>query len=318
MKKNVKKCKSYVNHWNIISNGATFTVMKLISKSFRVMCSVGILLLVGYSGALCQESAFDQSDNINLALRHTGHLLYESCGDNNSQIPPVEQTSDTEYKLRLKNGFEYDSLPEILDRSLKQFGITNSYTVFILTCESESIVLGYNDLSFQNKVVACSSREQDNLCKIINLKIEQELSVENNQDYSIFWLLLVGIIPLIVFLINRKKIEAPIEEELQERVNDNHLIVGNSTFDSQSLTLSYNGESKDLTFREGKLFEYFILHKNEVLKREDIQNHVWEDEGVIVGRSLDVFISRLRKIIKEDTSLAIKNIHGVGYRLEVK
>lgn len=292
--------------------------MKMISKFFKVIFCFVLLFLVGHSGVLCQENALDQSDNINLALRQTGHLLYASCGDTNSQIPPVEQTSDTDFKLKLENGFDYDKLPEILDRSLKQFGIANSYSVLILTCESESIVLGYNDLSYRNQVVACSSREQDELCKIISLKIEQETLVENKNDYSMFWLLLVGVIPLIVFYINRKKIEAPRPEVLKESANDNHLIVGNSTFDSQSLILSFNGASKDLTFREGKLFEYFILHKNEVLKREDIQNHVWEDEGVIVGRSLDVFISRLRKIIKEDSSLAIKNIHGVGYRLEVK
>lgn len=268
---------------------------------------------------LCQSSeSNDVSNNINLALRQAGHLLYESCGDIHSQIPPVEQVSKTEFKLKLENGFDYDKLPQILDSSLKNFGISNSYVVSILTCESESIILGYNDLSYVNQVVACSSREQDELCKIISLNIEELQQVENKLDYSMFWLLLVGVIPLIVFYINRKKIEAPESEVFIEKVNTNNLIVGSSTFDPKELTLLINGESKQLTFREGKLFEYFINHKNEVLKREVIQNHVWEDEGVIVGRSLDVFISRLRKIIKGDSSLAIKNIHGVGYRLEVK
>ena len=112
---------------------------------------------IGQSEALCGEyEPVDQSDKINLALRQTGHLLYESCGDTFSQIPPVEQTGETEFKLKLENGFDYDKLPEILDSSLKSFGVTSSYIVSILTCESESIVLGYNNLSLQKQAMESS------------------------------------------------------------------------------------------------------------------------------------------------------------------
>jgi len=60
------------------------------------------------------------------------------------------------------------------------------------------------------------------------------------------------------------------------------------------------------------------VHQQQILEREKIVAKVWGEEGVIVGRSLDVFISRLRKILKEDTRLEIKNVHGVGYKLLVK
>ncbi|MFT6334180.1 MAG: DNA-binding winged helix-turn-helix (wHTH) protein [Halioglobus sp.] len=293
--------------------------MKIKPEFYRLLVCCVFIYIIGQSVAFCQDyEQVDQSDEINLALRQTGHLLYEFCGDTFSQIPPVEQTSGSEFKLKLENGFDYDKLPEILESSLKSFGVTNSYIVSILTCESESIVLGYNNLSIQNQVVACRSREQDELCKIIMLNIQKQEPVESKVDYSMFWLFLFGVIPLLVFYINRRKIEAPESAPLFEKLKNNYLTVGGSTFDPSGLVFSYKDESKPLTFREGKLFEYFINHKNEVLKREDIQNHVWQDEGVIVGRSLDVFISRLRKIIKDDTSLAIKNIHGVGYRLEAR
>ena len=291
--------------------------MKIEPKYYQVLICCFILSIFGQSEVLCGNyDTVDQSDNINLALRKTGHLLYEACGDTFSKIPPVEQTGETEFKLKLENGFDYDKLPEILDSSLKSFGVTSSYLVSILTCESESIVLGYNTLSLENQAVACRTREQDELCKIIMLSIQNPDPVESKVDYSMFWLLLFGVIPFLVFYINRKKIEAPEAEPLFKRENINYLKVGSSTFDPTGLLFSYKEVSKALTFREGKLFEYFINHKNQVLKREDIQNHVWQDEGVIVGRSLDVFISRLRKIIKDDDTLAIKNIHGVGYRLE--
>ena len=94
--------------------------------------------------------------------------------------------------------------------------------------------------------------------------------------------------------------------------------IGNSIFTPQSLIIKIREDEKILTFREAKLLEYFASHPNQVLNREQIQDYVWKDEGVIVGCSLDVFISRLLKILKSDASLSIKNIHGVGYKLEGK
>ena len=72
-----------------------------------------------------------------------------------------------------------------------------------------------------------------------------------------------------------------------------------------------------LTFRATKLLHYFVNHRNQLLKREQLLENVWEEEGILIGRSLDVFVSRLRKILKADDSLTIKTVHGVGYRLEV-
>ena len=73
----------------------------------------------------------------------------------------------------------------------------------------------------------------------------------------------------------------------------------------------------NLTYREAKLLHLFVKNKNQLLERDFILKSVWEDEGIIVGRSIDVFVSRLRKLLQEDTSLKIVAVHGVGYRLEV-
>ena len=73
----------------------------------------------------------------------------------------------------------------------------------------------------------------------------------------------------------------------------------------------------ELTYREAKLLEFFCRHKEELLSRKMIARAVWGDEDVFVGRSLDVFVSRLRKILKIDPAIKINTVHGVGYRLEV-
>lgn len=75
---------------------------------------------------------------------------------------------------------------------------------------------------------------------------------------------------------------------------------------------------QELTNKEAKLLKLFCLNQNQVISRDTIQKAIWEDEGYFVGRSMDVFISRLRKLLKEDPSVEILNVHGVGYKLEVK
>ena len=74
-------------------------------------------------------------------------------------------------------------------------------------------------------------------------------------------------------------------------------------------------QEKQLTQKEADLLKFFIENQNAVLKRSDILETLWGEDDYFLGRSLDVFISRLRKYLKLDDSLKIENIHGVGFRL---
>ena len=73
-----------------------------------------------------------------------------------------------------------------------------------------------------------------------------------------------------------------------------------------------------LSKKECELLALFVARPNQIIKRDELSKKVWEDQGVIVGRSLDTYISKLRKILKDDDSIKLSNIHGVGYKLEVK
>jgi len=69
--------------------------------------------------------------------------------------------------------------------------------------------------------------------------------------------------------------------------------------------------------KENKILLILAQSPNTVIERARLQKEIWEDEGVIVGRSLDMFISKLRKKLEIDPSIQLVNIHGKGYRLEV-
>ncbi len=91
----------------------------------------------------------------------------------------------------------------------------------------------------------------------------------------------------------------------------------NTAFDTVNQCLNIDGTRTELTYREAKLLKLFCQHKNKLLERDFITKAVWEDEGIIVGRSIDVFVSRLRKLLKDTPSVKISNVHSVGYRFEV-
>ncbi|WAC02474.1 helix-turn-helix domain-containing protein [Lacinutrix neustonica] len=68
--------------------------------------------------------------------------------------------------------------------------------------------------------------------------------------------------------------------------------------------------------KECELLVIFIAHPNQIVTRDTLTKKVWEDKGVIVGRSLDTYISKLRKLLQDDDSIKLTNVHGVGYKLE--
>ncbi|MBY0434173.1 MAG: response regulator transcription factor [Cyclobacteriaceae bacterium] len=103
------------------------------------------------------------------------------------------------------------------------------------------------------------------------------------------------------------------------KVSDDVLFdVGSYKFDCQNLTLRHATGPKVLTQKEAQVLKLLCSNKDRVLKREEILREVWGNDDYFLGRSMDVFISKLRKYLKEDPAVEITNYHGVGFRLEVK
>jgi DNA-binding response OmpR family regulator len=100
-------------------------------------------------------------------------------------------------------------------------------------------------------------------------------------------------------------------------VNDIHKL-GKYTFDYRNLVLSIGESSRNLTQKEADLLKMLLDHKNNVLKRGLILEKLWGEDDYFLGRSMDVFISRLRKYLSDDPSIKLDNIHGVGFKLMVE
>ena len=95
--------------------------------------------------------------------------------------------------------------------------------------------------------------------------------------------------------------------------------IGDYQFDFADLHLQFQEDkARRLTQREAELLRFFCLNQDKILKREEILTNIWGDDDYFFGRSLDVFITRLRKYLKADSAIKIENIHGVGFKMVIK
>jgi len=111
-----------------------------------------------------------------------------------------------------------------------------------------------------------------------------------------------------VFLRRKKIIEEAPKEALK---------IGKFSFDYSNLDLGLDGQSKGLTQREADILYYLAKRPNQVIRRSDILEDIWGKDDYFYGRSLDVFISRLRKYLSDDPELSIENVHSVGFKLNI-
>jgi len=105
-------------------------------------------------------------------------------------------------------------------------------------------------------------------------------------------------------------------EEKQEKIE--HYSIGSYSFDVKNQNLSHKTGDKKLTKKETRILTFLCEHINDIAPRDLILKNIWGNDDYFSGRSMDVFISKLRKYLIEDDNIQINNIHGVGFKLEVK
>ena len=102
-----------------------------------------------------------------------------------------------------------------------------------------------------------------------------------------------------------------------DKPEDKILPLGIFLFDTENICLIINETKRSLTKKEAQILKLLYKFKGQVLPREVILNAVWGQDDYFVGRSLDVFITKLRKYLRDDESITLSNIHGVGFKLEI-
>lgn len=104
---------------------------------------------------------------------------------------------------------------------------------------------------------------------------------------------------------------------VEEKEEDEAQMIGNIKYDPVSRILYLKEEQKKLTTKEGQLLNLLCKMRNDVLDRQAALRAIWGDDNYFNGRSMDVYIAKLRKLLKEDERIEIMNIHGKGFKLIV-
>jgi DNA-binding response OmpR family regulator len=105
------------------------------------------------------------------------------------------------------------------------------------------------------------------------------------------------------------------EEPVKTQDQENIFQLGNYTFDFNRQILSIEGREQKLTSKEAGLLRLLCTNANEVLERSNALNKIWHDDSYFNARSMDVYIVKLRKYLKEDPTVELINVHGIGFKL---
>jgi DNA-binding winged helix-turn-helix (wHTH) protein len=283
---------------------------------------ISLLLLFGLCAWLPSEVQGDQSSGtskqINLALRRTADRLLRINGDSTSRIPAIEQLSSNAWRIHIGHTIGYDSLPFVLQASLDQYNILERYDVTIHRCEDDVIDLGYQQQDFlQDSMIPCGSRIEPAGCHYIEVTFKPGAVTTFPKKSDKSWLYLIALGAsggaAAVWWRRKKQIKADLTMPL---IASDWLPFGQSKLHMANQWIEVGGVKQSLTYREAKLLHLFASHPGQLLERDHILKQVWADEGVQVGRSLDMFVSRLRKKLKDDPTVGIVAVHGLGYKLE--
>jgi len=283
-----------------------------VIQVIRCVGEISSLLLLLTISQGCEGAGVVRETSVNLAIRRTVDLLLKDTGDSISQIPPVVRSAAGTWRVRVERPFDYNLLPEALQASFDMYHVEAPYEVALRRCLDDNIALGYHKLDLQSGgSIPCQERAAESDCYTVEVifpdKDEGALYMDKGG-----WALCA----LLIFFLGWLLVRLLRQGRREDKVESGVIILGNSTLDLTSQVLNSGGKRYTLTFREAKLLHVFVIHIDQVVERGQLLQSVWGDEGVQVSRSLDVFVSRLRKKISNDDSISIVAVHGIGYRLQ--
>lgn len=277
---------------------------------FISLLTVLAFLIILIYWAFQQELDIENPKN-EIVLREIGHELLNSSKDSTTKVLPIKTLSANEFQIRFENKFSFspDSLVAIVRKNMERSTFPRDYCVNVLKCSSEEVVYGFLiSLSEKERLIPCIGRIMPIDCYSINIKFIPTKNVFFNTKNLFFTLLLLVLSGLSWFVLKEKS---------NQKEFINCIQIGKYFFYYEQHYVQYKDVKILLTSKESKLLYIFFSSPNEIIDRNILQKEVWENEGVIVTRSLDMFISKLRKKLNKDPLINIVNIHGIGYKLEI-
>lgn len=283
---------------------------KLFFYGSLLIALLSALLLLTYQNNREVETALTK-----IALRDAGNKLLLANGDSTSLILPVKKRNDSKYQLTFEKELTIhpDSLVSIVENSFKKAHLHPLYQIEVKQCHDFEVAYSYQKSNAISKdIIPCSGRILPQNCYYIEV---QFVYVKTNTiPYHWILLFIISLFAAIYFFFKKDIVK----QQTKKNLIENGVAIGKFQFYPEENKLMTEKTEINLSKKEVELLTLFVENPNKIIKREELSKKVWEDHGVFVGRSLDTYISKLRKKLSEDESIKLTNVHGIGYILEVK
>jgi hypothetical protein len=308
-----KKCKRSVNSFKKSQNCLLFVPL----MNQRKIYFYGSLCLALFATVMLltndkKNETF--SELVKIALRDVGNKLLLANQDSTSLILPVQKIEESKYRLSFERELTIypDTLVKIVQKSFQKANLPSHYQLEVKQCKDLEVAYSFlQNANVEKSIVPCNGRTIPQKCYTIEVRF---LEKTTNSSNKIIWILLLSlsIISAFIFFSKKKK-----TKQLNS-TNESFISLGKFQFFPDENKLMFETTEINLSKKEVELLSLFIENPNKIIKREELSKKVWEDHGVFVGRSLDTYISKLRKKLSEDESIKLTNVHGIGYVLEIK
>ena len=252
----------------------------------------------------------DFTERVKVSLRQAGNELLLLNKDSTSLVLPIKKTEDKKYQISFEKhvSFEPSQLVSVLKTNIEKLNLPKNYRVEVFQCLDNETAYSYQiNEDVEKTIIPCMGRVLPKKC----YKIEVTF-LDDKKSNNLILLYVFG--PLFLAFLYRNYLKRKSKNSTKK---SNHTVLGSFIFYPEQNKLVKKKREITLSKKECELLAIFITNVNQVVKREELTKRVWEDNGVIVGRSLDTYISKLRKKLQEDSTIKLTNIHGVGYKLEI-
>jgi hypothetical protein len=289
-----------------------FIICKILKYRYLILLLASAFLAIALKLIVIPNESLLKKQT-NLAMRAIGDDLMHTANDHHTPVPPIQQIAPETLRLKFIKPISIDP-DELLRISLKHISsyISSRAIVHVLDAETEEVVYGFEINHSEKKDISCLGRTLPPSSYWLDVSFYDQKATRF--DASIPALSLAGV-SLILFTLfgltlSKRKIHKPEENDLLEKngfklnTELNQFIVG------EKIT--------QLTDKEMEILSILFQHEGSLVSREYLLNEVWLKKGVVTGRSLDMYISRLRKKIENVSNAQVLNHHGKGYILKIR
>ncbi|MGB1307740.1 MAG: winged helix-turn-helix domain-containing protein [Oceanihabitans sp.] len=276
--------------------------------------SFGLILLFVCAFS-CKETANNNfSETVKVSLREVGHKLLLVDQDSTSLVHPVLSLGNNKYQITFENSLtiQPDSLVAIIKNSFEKADLPKHYITEVTRCNDQEVAYSYAmKKDVEKGIIPCGGRDLKNGCYLVTVHFTK-ITTQNKGASNFLYILGFSLLVFIAWIFYRRKQNAGQDTEVTD-----YRSLGMFKFYPEQNKLIKAATEISLSKKECEILALFVEQPNQIITREELTKKVWEDKGVIVGRSLDTYISKLRNKLKADASIQIVNVHGVGYKLQV-